>query len=314
MASLFFSYSHADEEYRDQLEKHLTMLKRQGRISAWHDRRIKAGDPLDKNISKELEGASIVLLLISSDFLASEYCYDIEMTRAMERHASGETRAIPIILRPCDWHEAPFGNLMAAPTDGKPVSKWTNIDDAWLDVVNAIKSALPKIDESKKPLLATIKNSEGRSSVSSARSSNMRIKKEFSDAEKDNFLKNSFEFICRYFENSLTELKTRHPEIDKDFSRIDARRFSATIYRNGKTIAQCVISLDPGHTFGKGIMFSYDNSSRTNSYNECLSVGHDDQTMFLTTQGMFRGGTNREQLTEEGGAEVFWSMLIERLQ
>jgi len=150
MASVFFSYSHADEELRDQLEKHLTMLRRQGLISAWHDRRIKAGDAIDTRISAELEQASIILLLVSSDFLASEYCYDVEMMRAMERHATGEARVIPIILRPCDWHDAPFGKLLAAPTDGKAVTKWSNRDEAWLDMGNlgANVALLPYLDKS----------------------------------------------------------------------------------------------------------------------------------------------------------------------
>ena len=100
------------------------MLKRQGIIEAWHDRRILAGAQLDDAISAELERADIVLLLISSDFLASEYCYAREMTRALERHREGVCVVIPVILRPCDWTDAPFAGLMALPTDGKPVTQW----------------------------------------------------------------------------------------------------------------------------------------------------------------------------------------------
>jgi len=81
MAVVFFSYSHADEELRDQLEKHLTMLKRQGAIETFHDRRIPAGNEVDRSISAELERADVILLLVSPDFLASAYCYDIEMQR-----------------------------------------------------------------------------------------------------------------------------------------------------------------------------------------------------------------------------------------
>src|SRR5438046_624453 len=108
MALLFFSYSHRDEEYREELEKHLAMLKRQGRISAWHDRRIVAGDDIDHTIDHHLEAADIILFLVSPDFLHSDYCYDVEARRAMERHERGTCTVIPIILRPCDWHEAPF--------------------------------------------------------------------------------------------------------------------------------------------------------------------------------------------------------------
>ena len=99
MAALFFSYSHRDEGLRDQLEIHLAMLKRQGFIETWHDRRITAGEPLDQSISANLEHADIVLLLVSPDFLASDYCYDREMTRALERHISGSCTVIPVIFR-----------------------------------------------------------------------------------------------------------------------------------------------------------------------------------------------------------------------
>jgi hypothetical protein len=142
MASLFFSYSHADENLRDQLEKHLSALKHQGLIEAWHDRRIPAGKVFASEIDAHLELADIILLLVSSDFLASEYCYQLEMRRAMERSETGSATVIPVILRPCDWHTTPFGKLQAAPKDGRPITKWPDVDEAFLDVVKAIKAAI----------------------------------------------------------------------------------------------------------------------------------------------------------------------------
>lgn len=91
-------------------------------ITTWHDRRIAPGEDLHGQIDDHLNTADIVLLLVT-DFLASDYCYDVEMNRAMERHERGEARVIPVILRPCDWHGAPFGRLLAVPPDGKPVVK-----------------------------------------------------------------------------------------------------------------------------------------------------------------------------------------------
>ena len=108
MAHVFFSYSHADEALRNELEKHLAGLCREGVITTWHDRRIGPGDDLHGQIHDQLDSADIVLLLVSSDFLDSNYCYDVEMMRAMQRHERGEARVIPIILRPCDWHGTPF--------------------------------------------------------------------------------------------------------------------------------------------------------------------------------------------------------------
>lgn len=98
--AVFYSYAHEDESLREQLEKRLSMLRRQGLISEWHDRQIAAGTEWAQEIDAHLETASVILLLVSSDFLASDYCYDIEMQRALERHARSEARVIPVILRP----------------------------------------------------------------------------------------------------------------------------------------------------------------------------------------------------------------------
>ena len=116
--SLFYSYSHKDEALRKKLETHLSLLKDQGVISGWHDRRIEAGTEWDGVINENLEEAGMILLLVSADFLASRYCRDVEIARAMERHEAGTARVIPVILRPVDWHSAPFGKL-AGPAAGR---------------------------------------------------------------------------------------------------------------------------------------------------------------------------------------------------
>lgn len=139
MASIFFSYSHADEKLRDELEVHLSMLKRQGVIETWHDRRIPPGTDIDYTIDVNIEKADIILLLVSPDFMASEYCYAREMARAMDRHKEGSAVVVPVILRPCDWRGAPFGRLMATPRDARPVTKWPDRDDAFLDVTKAVQ-------------------------------------------------------------------------------------------------------------------------------------------------------------------------------
>lgn len=139
---VFYSYSHRDERLREKLETHLSLLKRQGIIAGWHDRRIAAGTEWAGAIDEHLNTAQIVLLLISPDFLASDYCYDLEMTRAMERHDAGEARVIPIILRSVDWRGAPFARLQALPKDGKPVTEWPNRDAAFTDVAKGIRAVV----------------------------------------------------------------------------------------------------------------------------------------------------------------------------
>ena len=138
----FVSYSRRDERHRARLEVGLATLRRQGLIADWYDRKIGAGTEWAGEIDARLNAARLILLLVSADFLASDYARDKEMARAMDRHDAGEARVIPIILRPCDWHSAAFGRLQALPRDGKPVTRWADRDEAWLDVVDGIRTAL----------------------------------------------------------------------------------------------------------------------------------------------------------------------------
>jgi hypothetical protein len=148
-AKVFFSYSHKDEGMRDELEKHLIMLKRKKIISTWHDRKIDAGGVLDKEIDENLKHADIILLLVSVDFLASNYCYEIEMEEALRKHSNEEAVVIPIILRSCDWQSAPFSGLLALPLDGKHVSSWEDKDDAFLNIAKSIENVAIKINKKK---------------------------------------------------------------------------------------------------------------------------------------------------------------------
>ncbi|MCY6494077.1 toll/interleukin-1 receptor domain-containing protein [Leptolyngbya sp. GGD] len=137
--TVFFSYAHEDESLRDKLANHLSILKRLGKIEAWHDRQILPSNEWDKQINTHLETANIILLLISDDFLASDYCWDVEVNRAMVRHEAKEACVIPIILRPCDWQGAPFGKLQGLPRDMRPVTTWDNIDSAFTDIAKGIR-------------------------------------------------------------------------------------------------------------------------------------------------------------------------------
>lgn len=137
---VFISYSHKDGRLRRELETHLKLLQRQEVIAVWTDRRITAGQEWKDKIDDSLESADIILLLVSADFVASDYCYDLEMKRALKRHDAGEARIIPIILKAVGWQSAPFGKLLALPTDGKPVMLWTDRPSAWTDVEAGIRT------------------------------------------------------------------------------------------------------------------------------------------------------------------------------
>ena len=140
--SLFYSYAHEDEDLRDELEKHLKLLQRRGIIEAWHDRRIVAGQEWAGQIDENLENADMILLLVSADFIASDYCWDKEMTRAMELHEAREAVVIPIIIRDVNWSGAPFDKLQALPKDAKAVNTWSNQDSAWKSISEGIEMAV----------------------------------------------------------------------------------------------------------------------------------------------------------------------------
>jgi hypothetical protein len=300
MVSFFFSYAHKDEQYRDELEIHLAMLKREGTISAWHDRRIDAGSELHDEISEHLEQANIILLLVSPYFLASDYCYEREMARALERQRNGEAVVIPVIVHPCDWKTAPFSHLLATPTDGKPISKFPNLHDAYLSIVTDIRQAISKMGmTSPKKDTARPDRLKPPRAVPQKRSSNLRVKRDFTEHEQDEFLDQSFEFIANFFEGSLDELKTRSPGIDVRFKRIDVRQFTAAVYRNGSKRTACRISFGAKSGFGNGI--TYSSSESESGVNEILSVENDGHTLLLKPMWSFQGGSGH--LTQEGAAE-----------
>lgn len=136
---MFVSYSHSDDALYGRLAKHLKPLEYEGIIRPWSDHRITAGKDFGAEVLSALERANVILLLISADFIASEYCWGIEMKRAIERHNGGTARVVPIILRPVDWHRSPFGQLHALPRNGKAITSWPNEDEALLDVAKSIR-------------------------------------------------------------------------------------------------------------------------------------------------------------------------------
>ena len=318
MLSVFLSYSHEDEQLRNQLEQQLTILKRQNIIDIWHDRRITAGEHIDHTISANLEAAKIILLLVSPAFLASNYCYEREMQRAMQRHAAGEAVVISVILRPCEWQETELAKLLVTPTDGKPITQWPDLDVAFLDVAKAIRASAKKLTSASQPQPALVAaplevKAMPQPTASAPRSSNLRLAQTFTERDKDRFKVETFDFMARFFEGSLQELEARNPGIEGTFRRIDANRFNAVIYRDGKAIARCTVFMGGGH-FASGIAYSATETDASNSYNENLSVEADDQRLYLKALGMAFRGSASVNLSQEGAAEYYWAMLIEPLQ
>ncbi|HEX6012094.1 MAG TPA: TIR domain-containing protein, partial [Geminicoccaceae bacterium] len=149
----FVSYSHRDDRLRAELETHLKLLARTGALQLWTDRRITAGTEWKGEIDENLERADLILLLVSADFMNSDYCYDIELKRALERHEASEARVVPIIVRKVAWYSAPFGKLQALPADGKVVDRGTGgraaRDAAWSAVAEGLERVLRELASSR---------------------------------------------------------------------------------------------------------------------------------------------------------------------
>ena len=319
MLSLFFSYSHEDEASRNELEKHLAMLRRDGTISSWHDRRIRAGEDIHHVISERLDAADIILLLVSPDFLDSDYCYDVEMQRAVERHNAGEARVIPVILQPCDWLSAPFGHLRATPPDGKPIAKYPNVNDAYLAVAHDVRTAAADLlraqGEPAKPPPTTVPPPLDSERIPQERSSNLRVKRLFSDKDRDDFLDEAFEYVARFFDNSLSELQTRNPGIEAKYRRIDTTHFEASVYMHGSCQARCGVSLARQTDFMPGLQYSPDPSRSVNSYTELLFIVDDGYSLGLTAQLRgFHAVPDQSHMTLDGAAEHLWSLFVNPLQ
>lgn len=287
MIKLFFSYSHKDEALRDELATHLAAMKRQGVIDGWHDRRMLAGDHVDEALKAAMEEADVVLLLVSPDFIASDYCYDVEMTRAVQRHAERRCRTIPVILRPCDWHGAPFGKLLAMPRYGKAVTLWRNLDEAFLDAAKAIRAAAEDMRRQKAEGVAgrspeTPEPAGAETSVPVAMPKpRLRLSGPASDAEKDDFM--------------------------------EADHFIATIYVNGAATCRCKVWHGRGGMM-RGINYSENQSSDDRTLNESLGLEQVDGELRLKAMGfsMVSGSRDGAMDPDEAGA-FYWSRFIRPL-
>lgn len=150
---VFIAYAPEDERYMKDLEKRLVSLRRSNMINFWDDKLIIAGQEWKLKVEEHLKSADIILLLISQDFIASEFSNEVHLTPALARHREGNARVIPIIVRPSTWKEEPFSKLKPLPENGEPISQWSNEDSAYLDVYFGIQRAIKEINDAQFPPL-----------------------------------------------------------------------------------------------------------------------------------------------------------------
>ena len=178
----FISYSHRDEDYLKLLHRHLAQLKRDNLIDAWTDEKILAGDNLNNEISSSLENAQLFIALLSPDYINSSYCYEEEFKKAQAMQSLGKLTIVPVVLEPCDWKNTPFAQYKALPKDGRPVSDWSNENNAMLDVIQNIRKLVSGFSE--EPASSTKK--------SFSLPTNYKVKKDFDSLQKMDFQDESF--------------------------------------------------------------------------------------------------------------------------
>lgn len=195
----FISYTHADSAILDKLHTHLAQLKREGLLKSWTDREIKAGGLLNQQIEANLLESNLFLALLSPEYIASNYCYEIEFEKAIELNKQNKLIIIPIIIEPCDWLATPFKEFKALPKDGKPISEWQNANTAFLNVVQELR----KLIEGN----GMTTNFKENSTLSVASSRNYKVKKDFDSIQKLEFKEKSFKEIKKLLTNFLSEVE-----------------------------------------------------------------------------------------------------------
>jgi len=299
----FISCSHKDSWALDRLHTHLAVLRREGQIETWFDRNILAGGELDREIAEQLEACDVFLLLVSPDFLASGYCYEREMMRALERHDAGEARVVPIIVEPCDWRASPLHKLKALPHDAKPVVEWTNQNNAFLNVVTELRRLVPQDEQGQAP---TAQSARVRTD-----SPRYRVKRDFDEIDRGDFRTEAFAAIRSYFESATSEIN----QIDglrARFASLGPNSFGCTLVNRGMHhgTAHITVHARSGRIGLGDIFYSFSENAPPNTANGSFNIEADDYDLFLKT-GTFGFGGSDERVSPEQAAERLWTEFLD---
>jgi hypothetical protein len=302
----FISYSHADEPDLDRLKKHLAMLRREEVMAAWFDQMITAGGDIDATISKHLDECDIFIPLVSADFLASRYCYEREMTRALELHEKAKLRIVPVIVGPCDWQASPLGKLKAVPKDGKPVSEWTNPNTAWLDVVQQLRRVA---DECRIPDVSA--GSNERATLAPA--TRYRVKRDFDEVDKLEFREKSLNEIRDYFQKASAEIN----EVDgikAKFTAMGEDAFTCTVVNRGRerAIAHITVRARSSSMSIGDLYYCFSENAKPGTATGWFDIVSDDYDLHLKMQIMYSGNGEKERLSPRQAAERLWEQFIEQ--
>ena len=278
----FISYSHRDAVALDRLHTHLAPLCSEGLINAWFDREILAGGSIDAEITKELESCDLFLMLVSPDFLASDYCVNIEMERALERHNYDGAPVIPIIVEPCAWTSSPLSRFRALPRDGKPISEWTNQNSAYLDVVQELRRIL----ETRRDTVSVIERtpfSEGTMDTQPV-SPSYRIKKDFDEIHRSEFRETAFATIRGYFQQQIDLINTID-DLRGRFVSYGSSSFGCTIVNRAREWNRGTVHITVHSKNGRiglgDISYSFSENAAPNTANGIFHIDSDDYKLYL---------------------------------
>jgi TIR domain len=310
---LFISYSHHDADLLGELRVHLRPYERSGVVEPWFDGFLIPGDDFDHEVRKALAESDFIGLLVTPRFLASDYCVDVEMEDAIRRHLEGKARVVPIIAKPCAWKTTSLSKLLATPTDGLPITKWSDADEAWeivgrdLAKAAAAEGAKPRAAQAaaRADLVRERKPPPSQTGFSIPRSAKP------TDQDIDDFRHDAFERIAELLELSVSRVGDG---VTGRFRRLDANRFTVTLYRNGAKATSCTI-FTGGDFFGsRGIAYNGKDDGATNTMNEELAVEVGEQGLGLAPHmGRAFGRSEDKSMTADDGAAHLWKLLTERL-
>ena len=265
----FISYSHRDSSALGRLHTHLSVLRREGHIEEWFDREILAGGQIDSEIQAKLESFELFLLLLSPDFLASDYCVEKEMSRALERHHSGDARVIPIVVEPCDWASTALKELKVLPDDGKPISEWTNENNAYLDIVNELRRVINAQEVAPSP---STSESGRRKEGFAPGVRRYRIKRSFDEIDRCDFREQAFATMSNYFERAIAEIDSME-DLRGRFTSLSNSSFTCTIINRAheRGTAHITVHRRSEITVLGDIFYSFAESSAPNTANGIFS-------------------------------------------
>ncbi|ATC32535.1 TIR domain-containing protein [Caulobacter vibrioides] len=311
---LFISYSHHDADLLGELRVHLRPYERSGVVKPWFDGFLIPGDDFDREVRSALAASDFIGLLVTPRFLASDYCVDVEMEDAIRRHQAGVARVVPIIAKPCAWQTTSLSKLLATPTDGKPITKWSDADEAWhivgRDLANAAGADAPQ-KASVEPPVAMPRVSPEPARPVPALSFRIPSGRKPTDQDIDDFRHAAFERIAQIFDLSLTKFGDG---MSGRFRRLDANRFTVSLYLNGSKAAGCTI-FTGGDFFGaRGIAYNGSDDGRTSSMNEELSIEVGPQGLGLVPHlAKAFGRADSTPMSAEDAAAYFWKQLTQHL-